>query len=253
MRPWLWLLLCSLCQPVLAAKTRVVSLSPNLTELAMSAGLPLVGRDSSSDFPPSVKALPAVGDAFALNLEALLQLKPDWVLVWDFGTQNAQVARLQALGMPVWSVQAKVLDDIPRTLETLAQQAPQPALGQAAAKRFRQQLQALSGRYAPRVGRKKPKVALVISENPLMVLTNDTLQGQALALCGAENAFPKAATPAPSISLEALIAAQPSVLVSTEALALPLLKLPVVRVDADRFYRPTVRFLDEIAQLCARL
>ena len=52
---------------------RAVALAPHLAELvfAAGAGQRLVGVMRFSDLPPEAAALPVIGDAFAINLEAV--------------------------------------------------------------------------------------------------------------------------------------------------------------------------------------
>ncbi|MDH3461722.1 MAG: ABC transporter substrate-binding protein, partial [Burkholderiaceae bacterium] len=64
---------------------RVIALAPHLTELVFAAGGgdKIAGVIRFSDYPAAAQALPLVGDAFALNLERIAQLRPDLVLVWQ--------------------------------------------------------------------------------------------------------------------------------------------------------------------------
>ena len=54
---------------------RIVSLSPNITELVFSAGAggKLVGAGRYSDYPEAAKSVPEVGDASGLDLNELLR------------------------------------------------------------------------------------------------------------------------------------------------------------------------------------
>ncbi|MGH8370891.1 MAG: ABC transporter substrate-binding protein, partial [Gammaproteobacteria bacterium] len=71
-----------------APATRIVSLAPDLTELvyAAGAGETLVGASAYSDYPAAAKQLPHIGDAFRVDTERLLALRPDLVLAWQGGT-----------------------------------------------------------------------------------------------------------------------------------------------------------------------
>jgi len=66
---------------------RIVSLAPHITELLFSAGAGerIVATSQYSDFPPAAKNIPAIGDAYTVNIEALLELNADLVLVWESG------------------------------------------------------------------------------------------------------------------------------------------------------------------------
>ena len=80
------------------AAQRVVTLAPNLTELAYAAGAGerLVGAVLYSDYPEAARRLPHVGDAFRVDPERLLALKPDLVLAWSSGTPQVVIENLRA-------------------------------------------------------------------------------------------------------------------------------------------------------------
>src|SRR6185436_1906253 len=75
------LLSCSRPAPPHHATHRLVTLSPNLTEIvfAIGAGDSVVATDDNSDSPPAVKRLPKVG-GIQPSLERIVAAKPDLVL-----------------------------------------------------------------------------------------------------------------------------------------------------------------------------
>ncbi|MGE0802882.1 MAG: helical backbone metal receptor, partial [Lautropia sp.] len=129
-----------------APARRVVALTPALVELAFAAG----GGDrrvaavAFSDSPEAARALPRIGDAVNLDLERVLALAPDLILAWEGGTQPALLARVAALGVPVYSSRIERLDGIATTLERLATLFGLPAPASAAT--VRQRLAALPAR-----------------------------------------------------------------------------------------------------------
>jgi len=76
-----------------APARRVVSLAPHLTELmyAAGAGERMAGALAYSDYPSAARALPRVGSEAAIDLEALVALRPDLVVAWP----NAGSARAE--------------------------------------------------------------------------------------------------------------------------------------------------------------
>lgn len=104
---------------------RLVVLAPHGVDmlLAMGAGDRIVGvvddHDRRGAHAVSQSGHAVVADAFALNEERLLALRPALVIVWGDGTPPQQQARLKRLGLPVWTLQARTLDDIPRQLRQL--------------------------------------------------------------------------------------------------------------------------------------
>lgn len=81
---------------------RLISLGGSVTEIvvALGAGDRLVGRDSTSDWPESVLALPDVGYIRALSPEGLMGLAPDLIIAeGDAGPPEA-VEVLKSSGIP---------------------------------------------------------------------------------------------------------------------------------------------------------
>src|SRR5277367_5585596 len=91
---------------------RIVSLSPHITELLFAAGAGdhVVGVDDQSDYPPAVAGIPRVGEPAALDVEALLKLKPTLVVLWDSGTPASRKAEFEQRCADI--VQAVLLRDI---------------------------------------------------------------------------------------------------------------------------------------------
>ena len=152
---------------VLAAPAaRIVSLAPDLTELVYDAGAgrTLVGTVSYSHYPPVARKLPRVGDAFSVDLERLLALRPDLVLAWAGGTPQFLIERLRALKLPVLVIGTRRLVDIAHNLELIGRATGHERQAQAAAQTFLAGLAKLRGEYA---SRKPLRVFYEISATPL--------------------------------------------------------------------------------------
>jgi iron complex transport system substrate-binding protein len=83
---------------------RVVSLAPSNTEIlfAVGAGDILVGRDDFSNYPEQVKSMPSVGGSMGdYNLEEIISLNPDLVLAAGINTPE-QVKSIEDSGIPVY-------------------------------------------------------------------------------------------------------------------------------------------------------
>ncbi|HBT15139.1 MAG TPA: vitamin B12 ABC transporter substrate-binding protein BtuF, partial [Erwinia persicina] len=64
------------CAATVQAAPRVVTLAPNITELAFAAGIIPVGVSAYSDFPPAAQHIEQVANWQGINIEKLLRLKP---------------------------------------------------------------------------------------------------------------------------------------------------------------------------------
>lgn len=244
---------------------RVVSLSPNLTELVYAAGggEHLVGVGRYSNYPEAARKLPQVGDAFAIHVEAIAALKPDLILVWRSGTAPRQRERLQVLSVPVFESEISEIDGIADTLRRLGTLMGTSAQAQMAAHAQQQRWQQLGERYKGKPG---VRVLYEMWHQPLMTLNRDHLIHSALALCGGVNPFADLSALTPTISLEAAIQADPQ-LIATSTSALkdvqaqwaPFKQVYAVRMhqivglDADLLTRMGPRFIEGAEQLCAAI
>ena len=93
---------------------RIVSLSPHITENLFAAGLGdrIVATVAHADYPEPAKDLPRVGGYNSLNLEALIQLQADLIITWGSGISYESKAKLDALGIPIYTSEPKTLEDI---------------------------------------------------------------------------------------------------------------------------------------------
>jgi len=246
---------------------RIVSLAPHLTELlfAAGAGARVVGVGAYSDYPAAARALPQVGDSAMLDLERIVALKPDLLVVWRDGNSPQQLQRLAVLGIPVYSSELATLADIGATLRRFGQLAGTEAAAQARAEAYEQRLRALRERYA---GRPPLRLFYQVWQRPLLTFNDRHLVSQGLALFGAINVFGSLAPLVPTVSEEAVVAADPDVIVTGRAGAQAadgldgwrrLTRLKAVRhgaliaVDPDTLHRSSDRIVDGLDGLCARL
>lgn len=192
---------------------RVVSLAPHVTEMIYAAGggERIVGTVSYSDYPPQARDIPRVGDNKALDLERIAALKPDLIVVWRHGNAQKQTDRLRALGMPVFYSEPRRLETIPENLEKLGTLMGTEPVARRAASDFRQQVDTLRRTYA---GRPPVTVFYQVWQQPLMTLNGQHLVSDLLTLCGGRNLFATEAPLVPTVSVEAVIAGNPEVMLT---------------------------------------
>ena len=195
---------------------RIISLAPNLTELAYAAGLGnhMVAVTAYSDYPQQAKQLPQVGDAFRLDWERLVALKPDLVLAWGSSFSSRDRATFEKLKLKVLVLEPRRLDDIPKILRLLGRVVGDGTIAETAARTFVQQLDALRQQYA---GRTKVRVYFQIAAAPLLTVNDAHIISDVLRLCGAQNVFAAVPLLTPAISNEALIKENPQVMLAVAA------------------------------------
>lgn len=192
---------------------RVVTLAPSLTEIvyAVGGGARVVGADTHSDHPPAARALPRVGDALRVDIERLLVLQPDLVLAWGSGNTGRELAQIEAAGVPVFSLEPRRLDDVPRALERVGALLGLAAQGAQAAGSLRRELSELRSAHAARA---PVSVFYQVWSRPLMTLNDQHLIADVIQLCGGRNVFGALKPLVPELSTESVLAADPEVLLS---------------------------------------
>jgi iron complex transport system substrate-binding protein len=245
-----------------APARRIVSLAPHATELlfAAGAGAAVVGTVRGSDHPQQARAVEVIGDVHAIDMERIVALKPDLVVTWPY-TTPAQVATLKRRRIAVFTTDPKTIEGIAQDIERLGALAGTDEMAGRAGRAFRARLAEAT---APRRGA-RVRVFYQIWNAPLFTIGRGHLITQAIAACGGENAFASLDVPAPQVSIEAVLAARPEVIVAgaDDAVRPAWLDdwrrwpgIPAVRanrlhvVDANRLHRPGPRFVEGVAQLC---
>jgi iron complex transport system substrate-binding protein len=195
---------------------RIVSLAPHLTELlyAAGAGDRLVGAIEHSDYPEPAKSLPRVGSDSGIKLEALLALKPDLVTAWPNAGSGRQIERIAGLGIAVYRSEPRALDDVARTLQALGELAGTRETAAAAAAGFRGRVAELRRLHA---GKAPVRVFYQVWDRPLMTVNGEHLISKVIELCGGANVFAALPAIAPPIEREAVLRANPEVIVASGA------------------------------------
>jgi len=196
------------------AAQRIVSLAPALTELlyAAGAGDNLVGVMAFSDYPEAARSLPIVGSHERLDMERILALSPDLILAWKSGNPRASLNKLRELGLPVFVAEPKQLEKIPGYITSLATLAGTDSVGRIAAEEFTRRLRRLSQAYS----NKTPvRIFYQVWNAPMISVGGNELINDMITLCGGENIFADIALVAPKISVEAVLAANPDLIIGS--------------------------------------
>jgi iron complex transport system substrate-binding protein len=247
------------------AATRVVTLSPSLTELlfAVGAGDLAVAVDSLSVYPPETFALPKVATGAGFSLDRISTLKPDLVLAWREGIRRDEVEAMASFGTTVFVASARSLDDVSRLLRIIGQLTGRDA--GAAVNAFEERLFRLKRENAY-----KPKLTTFIEiwNRPLTTVSGSHLLSEALEICRAENVFGDLPGFAPKVSWEEVQSKNPFLIVGAGSAAsiaefqsnwhmrpsmAAVQSGRLLFVDDDNITRASPRAPEAIAKLCRSL
>ena len=182
---------------------------------ALGAESKLVGVDTTSQHPESLKLLPSIGYQRQLSAEGILSLKPDVLIGTDEMGPPPVLAQIRSAGVPVEMFSAQPdLDNLNATLKHLGRLLGDEAQAEQLFKDYQQQL-TLHGQQVARLQaqNKAPGVLLLLGHaggKPL-IAGKDTAADWLLTQAGGHNLATH--TGYKPFSIEALAGLNPEVLV----------------------------------------
>jgi ABC-type Fe3+-hydroxamate transport system substrate-binding protein len=193
----------------MAEARRIVSLCPSISETLaeIGAGRRLVGVTRYCIRPPSLKELPKVGGTKALDFSAIEALAPDIIFA------NAEENRRQDIEALDRKFRLHVslpntVAAVPPLVRELGREAGEPERASELAEEIGELCAGLEGKPAPTPFR----YAYFIWRNPWMTISGDTYVSDLLRFAGGVNVFCAAKDRYPKVTPEAVLAAQPDVL-----------------------------------------
>jgi iron complex transport system substrate-binding protein len=191
--------------------TRIVSLVPAFTELlyALGEGVRLVGRSVWDDQPVQVLEVPSVGDALRADAERVLARAPDLVVLYA-GSDNARsVEQFERLGLPALAIRIDDLEDLRRNILRLGSLLDRD---HAALELWTAIERDLDEVAATTAGRVRPAVYYDIAWPPAITVGSGSYLDTLIVIAGGTNVFHDLASPSPQVSLEAIVARSPQII-----------------------------------------
>lgn len=192
---------------------RIVSLAPSVTEtvFALDRGDRLVGISTFCDYPPEkIRDLPRAGSYLTPNVERIVSLRPDAVIGVPTPGNQAPVEQLRALGIVVVIVGEHTLEDTWAAIRTIGDWTGNASGATALVEHLQGEIAAVRDE-ATRLP--KQKVLFVVGHDPLIAAGSGLFIDQLIAAAGGINVAAAAGGEWPRLSLEAVIAAAPEVII----------------------------------------
>ncbi len=251
-----------------AAPKRVVSLSPGATEIiyAIGADGELAAVDKDANYPDTANAFPTKVDAYQPNIESIRALNPDLVIVAS--DSNGLVAKLDQLNVPVLYV------DIDTSIKTVDDVLTQiGVIGKVTG--MSDKADALVASLRARIDKVTSALQSLPAGSPLSVYheldstfysaSEGTFIGDVYRLLKMKNIAGSGTTAYPQLTQEAIIAANPQVIVlADEAYGTSIDSVKarpgwsaidavknnkIFSINPDIVSRPSPRIVDALEQL----
>lgn len=197
---------------------RIVSLAPSASELIYALGAEelVIAVDDFSPLPPSGTEVPRVG-AFTLDYELLTALSPDLVVGANI-TPPEQLDRIGELGIPVWTVDSTTIAGIAPALTKLAAAIGRTEAVAPLTADLSRRLDQVSAAVNAQSGRPGVYWELDATDPTRPFAAGPgSLADEIIALAGGRNVLADVGEPYPQVSLEAIVARDPAVIVLANA------------------------------------
>lgn len=244
------------------APHRIISLAPSITEtlFAIGAGKQVAGVTDFCNYPPEARLKDRVGGMTNPSIETIVGLKPDLIVVSMEGNVREDFNKLLEIGAPVFVSNPRTLSGIHKSIRDiglLTGHADSSLRLVRAMQRSEDSIRSLAT--------VTKHVLLIVSLHPLIVVGSRTFLTELLELAGGENIAGSSPSTYPTLSREAVVAANPDlIIVMKDALSNidELIRLfpewktlrafqehKVFHIDSDMVSRPGPRAVEALIHL----
>ena len=243
---------------------RIIALAPHIVEslYEIGAGDKIVATVQFADYPKQALDIPRIGGYNGLQMERILELKPDLIIVWKNGSRQDDIDKLKQLGLPIAYSETGKLADVAKSLIHLGELTGQQVQAERVAKQFSEKLQKVQLRYQ---GKQVMTGFYELWPQPMRTVNKNTLISELMQVCGINNVFADATADYPQVSIENVVVTKPDVIVLPDEKSnkpqpktdwTPWQFIPAVannafiKVNADHTHRFSSRLLIGIEAIC---
>lgn len=192
--------------------TRIVSLSPNLTEIVFALGLgdKVAAVSDNSNFPAEAAKKKRTGSFWQPNIEAIIASRPDLVLTLWFQQQKSVSESLKKLGYKTLVLRIETIEQLYNAIEEIGEAAGCEHKAEMLVTEIRDRIANLKKQY---LSADKVKVLWVVQPEPLRVAGRNTFINSLIELVGGENAIGPTLPQYPCLSGEEVLACGAEVII----------------------------------------
>lgn len=191
---------------------RIISLSPNITEILFALDLDksIVGVTSFCNYPLEARGKPIIGSTTQINYEEILLLKPTIAFSTSSPLHQSFKTRLESIGCRSIALNVERLENIYASINTIAKECKVQERGIRLVENIKSRLHRISEKCQ---SKDKPKVLVVIQQQPLIVAAHGTYIEDLIETLGAINAVEGTDIRWPQINNESLILFAPDIII----------------------------------------
>ncbi len=250
---------------------RIISLAPSNTEILFALGLAdrVVGVTEYCDYPQAATEKPKIGGYNTVDFERVVQLEPDIIFATSIHEAET-IPKMEDLGLTVVVISPGNTQEVFEAITLIGNCTGRSQEASQLVAEMHDQFQAIADKTKDLLPAERPGVFYVVRADPLYTAGSGTLINELIELAGGRNIF-QGLDGYPSVSLEAVVEANPQVIIAGSSMGSAESALPFLRTDSrlenvdaranDRLYeieanivsRPGPRLTEALVQLAGMI
>ena len=193
---------------------KIVSLSPNLTEIIFALGLGdrVVGVSNNCDWPTEAKQKPKMGTFWQPNTEVIIAAKPDLVVCESF-LQHKEIAEtLKRSGISVLSLRVESIEELYSAILSIGQATSCPNTAETLADNIKNEIAQIRAKSS---SAKKVKVLWAVQTEPMRVVGVKTFVNEIIDIAGGQNVIAPTGDQYPSVGTETILTCGAEVIIQS--------------------------------------
>jgi len=194
---------------------KIVSLAPSNTEILFALGLgdKMVGVTEFCNYPEAAKAIDKIGGFRTVDIEKVVAIEPDLILATSIH-QDEVIPALDRLGLTVLTLDPKTLDEVLESITLVGEVTGKGMEASQLVAEMQNRIKAITDKTDSLPEAERPRLFYIIWHDPLMTVSSTTRIHELIAKAGGINIAQDLAGDYPTIGLEAVLHANPQVIVA---------------------------------------
>jgi len=193
---------------------KIVSLAPSNTEIVYALELQdkLVGVTGYCDYPEAAQQKPKIGGFSDVDIEKVVAMEPDLVLAANMHKDEI-TPELERLGITVLTIDPQTINDVLLAIDLVGIATGNREVAASVTTEMNNRIEAVTSKTAELSDVQRVKVFYILWHDPLMTVTSITRIHEMITKAGGINIAADLGGNYPTISLEAVLIADPQVII----------------------------------------
>ena len=200
---------------LIAAPQRIVSTGPSITEVLFALGLgpKVVGATEYCNYPAEAKRVRRIGTWMTYNMEAILETRPDLIIVQKTGIHDD--AKFKAMSLRTLLVQLDSIQSITDSIRAIGVATGTESRATQLVGEIRRELDVVRKRTA---GRTPARVMFVVGRTPgalegIIAVGKRSYLSEVMEIAGGRNILEDSIVAYPKVGMEEILARNPEVII----------------------------------------